>query len=136
MELASLNFIFPCAVWLWNSRLDLAVSFVGCAEIRLAPSATAMLHAGVLKKFGLYGLIRVALRSCRSRAKLDANPRVACSATILTSAGWRCGSRDMNLLFGNSAWRIWHHLLGHRDLEPHRRDGRGGHHGRARFLRH
>ena len=26
-----------------------------------APSATAMLHAGVLKKFGLYGLIRVAL---------------------------------------------------------------------------
>lgn len=26
-----------------------------------APSATAMLHAGVIKKFGLYGLIRVAL---------------------------------------------------------------------------
>src|SRR3989441_5756941 len=26
-----------------------------------APTATAMLHAGVLKKFGLYGLIRVAL---------------------------------------------------------------------------
>jgi len=26
-----------------------------------APSATAMLHAGVLKKFGLYGLIRIAL---------------------------------------------------------------------------
>src|SRR5213082_3292472 len=26
-----------------------------------APAATAMLHAGVLKKFGLYGLIRVAL---------------------------------------------------------------------------
>src|SRR5438552_12770729 len=26
-----------------------------------APTATAMLHAGVLKKFGLYGLIRIAL---------------------------------------------------------------------------
>src|SRR4030095_3157360 len=26
-----------------------------------APTATAMLHAGVLKKFGLYGLLRVAL---------------------------------------------------------------------------
>lgn len=26
-----------------------------------APSATAMLHAGILKKFGLYGLIRIAL---------------------------------------------------------------------------
>ena len=26
-----------------------------------APAATAMLHAGVLKKFGLYGLIRIAL---------------------------------------------------------------------------
>src|SRR4029078_12303759 len=26
-----------------------------------APTATALLHAGVLKKFGLYGLLRVAL---------------------------------------------------------------------------
>src|SRR3569833_4244590 len=26
-----------------------------------APAPTAMLHAGVLKKFGLYGLIRIAL---------------------------------------------------------------------------
>jgi NADH-quinone oxidoreductase subunit M len=26
-----------------------------------APTATAMLHAGVLKKFGLYALIRIAL---------------------------------------------------------------------------
>src|SRR5262249_35474259 len=26
-----------------------------------APAATAMMHAGVLKKFGLYGLIRIAL---------------------------------------------------------------------------
>jgi NADH-quinone oxidoreductase subunit M len=39
-----------------------------------APTATAMLHAGVLKKFGLYGLIRIALRQ-----------------------------KDLNLLLGNSS---------------------------------
>ena len=38
-----------------------------------APTATAMLHAGVLKKFGLYGLIRIALPLAAGRgAKLDA----------------------------------------------------------------
>ena len=30
-----------------------------------APAPAAMLHAGVLKKFGLYGLIRIAFRCCR-----------------------------------------------------------------------
>src|SRR5437879_674318 len=34
-----------------------------------APTATAMLHAGVLKKFGLYGLIRIALPCCRQWAQ-------------------------------------------------------------------
>ena len=29
-----------------------------------APALTAMLHAGVLKKFGLYGLIRIAIPFC------------------------------------------------------------------------
>ena len=35
-----------------------------------APAATAMLHAGVLKKFGLYGLIRVALPLAPEGAKV------------------------------------------------------------------
>ncbi len=30
-----------------------------------APAPAAMLHAGVLKKFGLYGLLRIACRCCR-----------------------------------------------------------------------
>src|SRR5262249_50136973 len=34
-----------------------------------APSPTAMLHAGVLKKFGLYGLIRIALPMLPDTAK-------------------------------------------------------------------
>jgi len=38
-----------------------------------APTAAAMLHAGVLKKFGLYGLIRVALPLLPEGAKVWAN---------------------------------------------------------------
>src|SRR5213078_2717577 len=34
-----------------------------------APTATAMLHAGVLKKFGLYGLIRIAIPLAPEGAK-------------------------------------------------------------------
>src|SRR6202142_1265207 len=56
------NFIFPLllfgfgilvSLWPFHSWAPLGY---GCA-----PSPTAMIHAGVLKKFGLYGLIRIAL---------------------------------------------------------------------------
>ena len=56
------NFIFPLllfgfgilvSLWPFHSWAPLGYG--------VAPSPTAMLHAGVLKKFGLYGLIRVAL---------------------------------------------------------------------------
>src|SRR5213594_3514051 len=56
------NFIFPLLLFgfgilvsLWPFHTWAPLGY-GCA-----PTATAMLHAGVLKKFGLYGLIRVSL---------------------------------------------------------------------------
>jgi NADH-quinone oxidoreductase subunit M len=56
------NFIFPLLLFgfgilvsLWPFHTWAPMGYGS------APAATAMLHAGVLKKFGLYGLIRVAL---------------------------------------------------------------------------
>jgi NADH-quinone oxidoreductase subunit M len=69
-----------------------------------APTPTAMLHAGVLKKFGLYGLLRIAL---------PLMPEAAASwmgVLALLSLGniLYCGlvamrQRDLNLLIGNSS---------------------------------
>ena len=63
MALSAQNFIFPLLLFgfgilvsLWPFHSWAALGYSS------APSATAMLHAGVLKKFGLYGLIRVALQ--------------------------------------------------------------------------
>ena len=69
-----------------------------------APTATAMLHAGVLKKFGLYGLIRVALPILPEGAKhwlyiLG----LLCLGNILHSGWVAMRQRDLNLLIGNSS---------------------------------
>ena len=62
LSLSAQNLIFPLllfgfgilvSLWPFHTWAPLGYSS--------APTATAMLHAGVLKKFGLYGLIRVAL---------------------------------------------------------------------------
>jgi NADH-quinone oxidoreductase subunit M len=62
MALASQNFIFPLLLFGFGILVSLwpfhSWAVLGYSS---APSATAMLHAGVLKKFGLYGLIRIAL---------------------------------------------------------------------------
>jgi len=56
------NFIFPLLLFGFGILVSLwpfhTWAPLGYAS---APTATAMLHAGVLKKFGLYGLIRIAL---------------------------------------------------------------------------
>ncbi len=69
-----------------------------------APPATAMIHAGVLKKFGLYGLIRIALPMMHSEAQ-----------NWMTLLSWLClgnilycglvamRQRDLNMLIGNSS---------------------------------
>ena len=56
------NFIFPLLLFGFGILVSLW-PFHTWAPLGYgsAPAATAMLHAGVLKKFGLYGLIRIAL---------------------------------------------------------------------------
>lgn len=69
-----------------------------------APTAAAMLHAGVLKKFGLYGLIRIALpllpEGARSWMSLLA---LLCLGNILYCGLVAMRQRDLNLLIGNSS---------------------------------
>jgi NADH-quinone oxidoreductase subunit M len=69
-----------------------------------APPATAMLHAGILKKFGLYGLLRIAFpllpQAAQSWVHLLA---VLCLGNILY-AGWvAMRQNDLNLMLGNSS---------------------------------
>lgn len=99
------NFIFPLllfgfgilvSLWPFHSWAPLGYSS--------APSPTAMVHAGVLKKFGLYGLIRIAL---------PLMPQAAHS--WMTILSWLCignilyvgwvamRQKDLNLLIGNSS---------------------------------
>src|SRR5207245_1397166 len=56
------NFIFPLLLFGFGILVSLW-PFHTWAPLGYgsAPTATAMLHAGVLKKFGLYGIIRIAL---------------------------------------------------------------------------
>ena len=69
-----------------------------------APTATAMLHAGVLKKFGLYGLLRVALplmpQAAQSWVQVIA---WLCLGNIIYNGFVAMRQRDLNLLLGNSS---------------------------------
>jgi NADH-quinone oxidoreductase subunit M len=69
-----------------------------------APTATAMLHAGVLKKFGLYGLLRIALplmpEAARSWAHVIA---FLCLGNIVYCGLVAIRQRQLNLLIGNSS---------------------------------
>ena len=69
-----------------------------------APTATAMLHAGVLKKFGLYGLIRIALPMLPEGARIWV-PVLAwlCLGNILYCGWVAMRQKDLNLLIGNSS---------------------------------
>jgi NADH-quinone oxidoreductase subunit M len=69
-----------------------------------APAATAMLHAGVLKKFGLYGLIAVALPLLPEGARAWL-PVLAwlCLGNILWCGLVAVRQQDLNLLIGNSS---------------------------------
>jgi NADH-quinone oxidoreductase subunit M len=69
-----------------------------------APTATAMLHAGVLKKFGLYGLIRLALPTMPDGALkwLDVLA-LLCLGNILWCGLVAIRQKNLNLLIGNSS---------------------------------
>ena len=69
-----------------------------------APTATAMLHAGVLKKFGLYALIRIALPLLPTGAAAWM-PVLAwlCLGNILFCGLVAMRQKDLNFLIGNSS---------------------------------
>ena len=69
-----------------------------------APSATAMLHAGALKKFGLYGLIRVALPLMPEAAKQWMPLLAWLCLGNLVFCGWvAMRQKDFNRLIGYSS---------------------------------
>ena len=69
-----------------------------------APTATAMLHAGVLKKFGLYGLLRVGipLMPDGAAAWLEILAFL-CLGNIVYCGLVAMRQKDLNLLIGNSS---------------------------------
>jgi len=102
---AAQNFIFPLllfgfgilvSLWPFHSWAPLGYG--------VAPSPTAMLHAGVLRKFGLYGLIRIALPMLPVAAHQWANViALLCVGNILYIGWVAMRQRDLNLLIGNSS---------------------------------
>ena len=69
-----------------------------------APTATAMLHAGVLKKFGLYGLIRVALPLMPQAAQAWMQVLAwLCLGNIIFVGLVAMRQKNLNLLIGNSS---------------------------------
>jgi NADH-quinone oxidoreductase subunit M len=69
-----------------------------------APTATAMLHAGVLKKFGLYGLIRIALPLLPDGAQAWLGVLAWLALGNLLFCGLvAMRQRDLNYLIGNSS---------------------------------
>src|SRR5438093_7442435 len=105
MAVSAQYFIFPLLMFgfgilvsLWPFHTWAPLGY-GCA-----PTATAMLHAGVLKKFGLYGLIRVALPLMADGAKSWLHIlALLCLGNILYCGLVAIRQRDFNLLIGNSS---------------------------------
>ncbi len=99
------NFIFPLllfgfgilvSLWPFHSWAPLGYG--------VAPSPTAMLHAGVLKKFGLYGLIRIALPLLPQAAQSWAHVIAWLCVGNILYVGWvAMRQKDFNLLIGNSS---------------------------------
>src|SRR5437867_8280068 len=70
----------------------------------VAPTATAMLHAGVLKKFGLYGLLRIALPLMPAGAQNWLKTlALLCLGNILYCGWVAMRQRDLNQLLGNAS---------------------------------
>ncbi len=105
MAMASQNFIFPLLLFgfgilvsLWPFHSWAALGYGS------APSATAMLHAGVLKKFGLYGLIRVALPFMPQAAQSWMQILAWLALGNVLYVGWvAMKQKNLNLLIGNSS---------------------------------
>lgn len=105
MDVRTQNFIFPLLLFGFGILVSLW-PFHSWAPpgYGSAPTATAMLHAGVLKKFGLYGLIRIALPLLPQAAQSWVWVIGALAIGNLIHCGWvAMRQRDLNLLIGNSS---------------------------------
>lgn len=99
------NFIFPWLLFGFGILVSLW-PFHTWAPIGYgsAPTATAMLHAGVLKKFGLYGLIKVALPLLPQAAQSWVHVIAVLAIGNIVYCGWvAMRQRDLNMLVGNSS---------------------------------
>ena len=99
------HFIFPLLLFGFGILVSLwpfhSWAPIGYAS---APSPTAMLHAGVLKKFGIYGLIRIALPMLPEAAQCWANIIAWLCVGNILYVGWvAMRQKDLNLLIGNSS---------------------------------
>jgi len=105
MPVGAQNFIFPLLLFGFGILVSLW-PFHTWAPLGYgsAPSPTAMLHAGVLKKFGLYGLIRIALPLMPQAAQHWMQILAwLCLGNILY-VGWvAMRQRNLNRLIGNSS---------------------------------
>jgi NADH-quinone oxidoreductase subunit M len=100
------NFIFPVlVVRLWYSRFPLAVPLLGAVGLWGCSGALPpCLHAGVLKKFGLYGLIRIALPLMPQAAHNWMQVIAWLAIGNILYVGWvAMRQKDLNLLIGNSS---------------------------------
>ena len=99
------NFIFPLLLFGFGILVSLW-PFHTWAPLGYgsAPTATAMLHAGVLKKFGLYGLIRIALPLLPEAAR-DWMPILAwlCLGNLVYCGWVAMRQKDFNRLVGYSS---------------------------------
>ncbi len=101
----SQNFIFPLLLFGFGILISLW-PFHTWAPLGYgsAPTPTAMLHAGVLKKFGLYGLIRIALPMMPDAAQRWVQPIAWLAMGNLVYCGWvAMRQKDFSRLIGYSS---------------------------------
>ena len=105
LSLATQQFIFPFLLFGFGILVSLW-PFHTWAPLGYgaAPTATAMLHAGVLKKFGLYGLIRIALPLLPDAAQSWMHILAFLCLGNILFCGWvAMRQKNLNLLIGNSS---------------------------------
>jgi NADH-quinone oxidoreductase subunit M len=105
LSVSAQNFIFPLLLFGFGILVSLwpfhTWAPLGYAS---APSPTAMLHAGVLKKFGLYGLIRIALPLMPIAAQEWMHILAWLCLGNIVYVGWvAMRQKNLNLLVGNSS---------------------------------
>jgi NADH-quinone oxidoreductase subunit M len=105
LSISSQRFIFPLLLFGFGILISLwpfhTWAPIGYAS---APTPTAMLHAGVLKKFGLYGLIRIALPMLPDAARDWSNIIAWLCLGNLVFCGWvAMRQKDFNWLIGYSS---------------------------------